>query len=90
MRKGPSPKSLDSEENCKPQYTLFCRNIKIRRGLCTFWKTLAKKRAILGVKTVFLGQEVHYYMDKGIAHEVTWSILATASGYNTTTKQCRL
>ena len=28
--------------------------------------------------------------DKGIAHEVTWSILATASGYNTTTKQCRL
>ena len=28
--------------------------------------------------------------DKGIAHEVTWSILATASGYGTTTKQCRL
>ena len=27
--------------------------------------------------------------DKGIAHEVT-SILATASGYNTTIKQCRL
>ena len=28
--------------------------------------------------------------DKAIPYELSWSILATASGYNTTTKQCRL
>ena len=50
VKEGPLPKSLDSDENFKP---LFCRDIKICRDLCTFWKTL--------VKTVFLWQEVHYY-----------------------------
>ena len=49
---GPSPKSLDSDENFKPGHTLFCRDLR------TFWRPLAKKSAFL----VFLRQEVHYYM----------------------------
>ena len=36
--------------------------IKIYRNLRTLWRSLGKKSAFLGVKTVFLGQEVHYYM----------------------------
>ena len=28
--------------------------------------------------------------DQGIPYDLTWSILATASGYNPSTKQCRL
>ena len=32
---GPSPKSLDSDENFKPQHTIFCLNIKICRDLRT-------------------------------------------------------
>ena len=41
-------------------------------------------------KGTTLSAHIWELKDKGIAHEVTWSILATASGYNTTTKQCRL
>ena len=40
---------------------LFCSDIKICRNLRTFWKTYAKK-VFYWVKTVFLGQEVHYYI----------------------------
>ena len=39
---------------------LFCRDIKICRDLRTFCKTLGKK-CLFRSKTVFLGQEVHYY-----------------------------
>ena len=39
---GPSPKSLDSDENFKPSHTLFCRNIKICCDLLSLWKTLGK------------------------------------------------
>ena len=59
---GPSPKSLESGENFKPLHTLFCRDIKICRDLRTFWKSLGKKNAFFWSKTVFLVQEVHYYM----------------------------
>ena len=55
------PKSLDSDENFKPEHTLFCRNIKICCDIRTFWRYLGKK-VPFWVKTVLLGQEVHYYM----------------------------
>ena len=42
------PKSLDADENFKPEHTLFCRELRFG--------------AIFGSKTVFFGQEVHYYM----------------------------
>ena len=48
---GPSPKSLDSDENLKPEHMLFCCDIKICRGLRTFWKSLGKK------KSAFLDQQ---------------------------------
>ena len=54
---GPPPKSLDSDENFKPKHTLFCRDIKICRNFCTFWKTLGKKSALLGPKQCFLGKK---------------------------------
>ena len=37
-REGPSPKSLDSDENLKPLPTLFCRDIKI---ICDLKKIMA-------------------------------------------------
>ena len=52
---GPLPKSLDSDKNFKPGHTLFCRDLR------TFWRSLGKK-VPFWVKTVFLGQEVLYYM----------------------------
>ena len=42
------------------------------------------------MKGTALSTHIWELKDKGIPHELTWSILATASGYNTTTKQCRL
>ena len=53
---GPSPKSLDSDENFKLQHMLYFRNIMFCRDLCTFWKTLGKK-------VLFWVQEVRYYID---------------------------
>ena len=41
---------------------LFCRDIKVCRDLRTFWRSLGKKKCLFGSKTVFLGQEVHYYI----------------------------
>ena len=35
--KGPSPKSLDSDENFKPYHTILCHDIKICCDLRTFW-----------------------------------------------------
>ena len=70
-REGPSPKSLKSE----PWHMLFCCDcdIKIYRDLHAFWKTMDKKMFFIvffcfffffggGSETVFLGEEVHYYM----------------------------
>merc|ERR1711952_25682 len=50
------PKSLDWDENFKPEHTLICRE------LSTFFGDLWAKRVPFWVKTVLLGQEVHYYM----------------------------
>ena len=55
------PKSLDSDENFKPQHTLFCRKLRFVAIYALFGDLWAKK-CLFGSKTVFLGQEVHNYM----------------------------
>ena len=55
------PKSLDSDENFKPEHTLFCRELRFVAIYALFGDLWAKK-CLFGSKTVFLGQEVHYYM----------------------------
>jgi len=47
----PLPKSLDWDEKFEPQHTLFYRDIKICRHLCTFWTS------VLGQKQCFLGTQ---------------------------------
>ena len=58
---GPPLKSLDSDENFKPEHTLFCRELRFAAIYALFGDLWAKK-CLFGSKTVFLGQEVHYYM----------------------------
>ena len=55
------PKSLDSDENFQPESTLFCRELRLVAIYALFGDLWAKK-CLFGSKTVFLGQEVHYYM----------------------------
>ena len=55
------PKSLDSDENFKPEHTLFCRELRFVAIYALFGDLWAKK-CLFGSKTVFLGQEVHYYI----------------------------
>ena len=55
------PKSLDSDENFKPEHTLFCRELRFVAIYALFGDLWAKK-CLFGSKTVFPGQEVHYYM----------------------------
>ena len=57
---GPPPKSLDSHKNFKPEHTLFCRELRFVAIYALFgdWA----KKVPFGSKTMFLGQEVHYYM----------------------------
>ena len=54
-------KSLDSDENFKPEHTLFCRELRFVAIYALFGDLWAKKVSF-GSKTAFLGQEVHYYM----------------------------
>ena len=42
------------------------------------------------VSKKILSAHIWELKDKGIPHKLDWSILATASGYNPSTKQCRL
>ena len=58
---GPPPKSLDSDESFKPEHTPFCRELRFVAIYALFGDLWAKK-CIFGSKTVFLGQDVHYYM----------------------------
>ena len=53
-------KSLDLDENFKPEHTLFCRELRFVAIYALFgdWA----KKVPFGSKTMFLGQEVHYYM----------------------------
>ena len=55
------PKSLDPDENFKPKYTLFCRELRFV-AIYALFGDLWGKKCLLGSKTVFLGQEIHYYM----------------------------
>ena len=42
--KGPSPKSLDSDENSKPEHTLFCRELRFVAIYALFcWRSLGKR-----------------------------------------------
>ena len=55
------PKSLDSDENFKPEHTLFCRKLRffaIHAHIGDLWA----KKVQFWVKTVFLGQDVDFYM----------------------------
>ena len=57
----PPPKSLYSDENFKPEHTLFCCELRFVAIYALFGDLWAKK-CLFGSKTVFLWQEVHYYM----------------------------
>ena len=59
--RGPPPKSLDSDENFKPDYALFCRELRFV-AIYALFEDLWAKKCLFGSKTVFLGQEVHFYM----------------------------
>ena len=56
------PKSLDSDENFKPEHTLFCRELRFVAIYALFLEIFGHKKVPFWVKTVLLGQEVHYYM----------------------------
>ena len=56
------PKCLDLDENFKPERTLFCRKLRFVAIYALFFGDLWTKKVPFGVKTVLLGQEVHYYM----------------------------
>ena len=55
------PKSLDLDENFKPEHTLFCRELKFVAIYALFGDLWAKKVSFWSI-TVLCGQEVHYYM----------------------------
>jgi len=55
-------KRLDSDENFKPEHTLFCRELRFVAIYALFFGDLWAKKVPFWVKTVLLGQEVHYYM----------------------------
>ena len=65
------PKSLDSDENFKPEHTLFCRELRFVAIYALFGDLWAKK-CLFGSKTVF-GQEVHYDMVY-IAYFTEWNL----------------
>ena len=58
---GPLPKSLDPDKNFKTEHMLFCRKLRFVAIYALFGDHWAKK-VPFWVKTVFLGQEVHYYL----------------------------
>ena len=46
----PPPKSLDSDENFKPEHTLFCRELRFVAIYVLFGDLWAKKQYFLGKK----------------------------------------
>ena len=58
---GPPPKSLDSDESFKPEHALFYHELRFV-AIYALPGDLWAKKCLFGSKTVFLGQEVHYYM----------------------------
>ena len=57
--------SLDSDENFKPEHTLFCREFRFVAISALFGDLWAKKSAFLGQKQCFLGKKC----------TITWYIL---------------
>ena len=57
------PKSLDSDENFKPEPTLFCRELRFVAIYALFGDLWAKK-CLFGSRTVFLGKKciITWYM----------------------------
>ena len=58
----PPPKSLDLDDNFKPEHMLFCRELRFVAIYALFFGDLWAKKVSFWVKTVLLGQEVHYNM----------------------------
>ena len=56
------PKSLDLDENFKPEHTLFCRELRFVAIYALFFGDLRAYKVPFWVKAVLLWQEVHYYM----------------------------
>ena len=54
---GPPLKSLDSDENLKPEHMLFCRELGFVAIYALFGDLWANKRAFLGQKQSFLGKK---------------------------------
>ena len=61
----PPPKSLYSDENFKPEHTLFCCELRFVAIYALFLRSLGKKSAFLGQKQCFLGKKC----------TITWYIL---------------
>ena len=62
---GPPLKSLDSDENFKPEHKLFCCELRFVAIYVLFWRSFGKKSAFLGQKQCFLGKKC----------TITWYIL---------------
>ena len=52
----PPPKSLDSDENFKPEHALFCRELRLV-AIYALFEDLWAKNAFLGQKQCFLGKK---------------------------------
>ena len=46
--RGPPPKSLDSNENFKPEHTLFCRELRFVAIYALFFGDLWAKKGLFG------------------------------------------
>ena len=53
---GPSPKSLDSDENFKTEHTLFGRELRLPR-FTHFLEIFVQKKCLLGQKQCVLGKK---------------------------------
>ena len=53
---GPPPKSLNLDENFKPEHTLFCRDLRFG-AIYAFLEIFGQENAFLGQKQCFLGKK---------------------------------
>ena len=60
--KGVCQKVLTRAKILSPSVGCFVAILRFVSIYAFFWKTLGKNSVFFGSKTVFLGQEVHYYM----------------------------
>ena len=60
-RRAPA-KKFGQGKNFKPEHTLFCHELRFVAIYALFFGDLWAKKVPFWVKTVLLGQEVHYYM----------------------------